>query len=254
MKKIAFLLFTAFALTSCINVQQNHSDQPVIEEQRQVASFERITLMGSPTVYYTQADYTSARVEAPADILPYLETKVEDDCLTIRVKDELKNSVMNFRILDADDVKVWVTSPDLLDVLLLGSGDFICRSHLDTDNLKLELKGSGDMEFTDIICDRMDITLVGSGDVEVHHVVAQVSSSIEVVGSGDVKVGYDRTASSDLRLKGSGDIKASFVGGGNVVADLRGSGDITLKGVISSFQQTIVGSGDIHTQQLNILK
>ena len=231
MKKTALFLFVAFALTSCIQVRHNMSDESILKERRQVASFERITLMGSPTVIYSQSDSTSVYVDAPADILSCLETTVEDNCLTIRFRDELKN-IVNFSMIDADDVKVYVTSPDLTDVLLTGSGDFVCRSHFDTDNLRLELKGAGDMEFADVICDNLDITLVGSGDV---------------------KVGYERTPSTNLRLKGSGDIKASFINAGAVVADLRGSGDISLSGLVRSFQQSLVGTGDYHTNQLNII-
>ena len=252
MKKTALFLFVAFALTSCIQVRHNMSDESILKERRQVASFERITLMGSPTVIYSQSDSTSVYVDAPADILSCLETTVEDNCLTIRFRDELKN-IVNFSMIDADDVKVYVTSPDLTDVLLTGSGDFVCRSHFDTDNLRLELKGAGDMEFADVICDNLDITLVGSGDLEVRHAVVQVSSSVELVGSGDVKVGYERTPSTNLRLKGSGDIKASFIDAGAVVSDLRGSGDISLSGHVRSSQQSLVGTGDYHTNQLNII-
>lgn len=252
MKKTALFLFVAFALTSCIQVRHNMSDESILKERRQVSSFERITLMGSPTVIYSQSDSTSVYVDAPADILSCLETTVEDNCLTIRFRDELKN-IVNFSMIDVDDVKVYVTSPDLTDVLLTGSGDFVCRSHFDTDNLRLELKGAGDMDFADVICDNLDITLVGSGDLEVRHAVVQVSSSVELVGSGDVKVGYERTPSTNLRLKGSGDIKASFIDAGAVVADLRGSGDITLSGLVRSSQQSLVGTGDYHTNQLNII-
>lgn len=109
------------------------------------------------------------------------------------------------------------------------------------------------MEFADVICDNLDITLVGSGDLEVRHAVVQVSSSVELVGSGDVKVGYERTPSTNLRLKGSGDIKASFIDAGAVVSDLRGSGDISLSGLVRSSQQSLVGTGDYHTNQLNII-
>lgn len=109
MKKTALFLFVAFALTSCIQVRHNMSDESILKERRQVASFERITLMGSPTVIYSQSDSTSVYVDAPADILSCLETTVEDNCLTIRFRDELKN-IVNFSMIDADDVKVYVTS------------------------------------------------------------------------------------------------------------------------------------------------
>ena len=180
MKKVILFLVVTLALTSCIQIKETKSVLPVKSEQRQTAAFERIRLLGSPTIYYTQSDSISVRVEAPEDVLQYLETNVEDGCLTVQLKDDLTHAVKVLSFMDGDEVTVYVSSPDLIEVVLSGSGEFKCNGKLDTDNLKLELRGSGDIDFTDIICDRIESLLVGSGDLKVGHVIAQ-QSAIEVV-------------------------------------------------------------------------
>lgn len=252
MKKSILLLTVAVAmLTSCISVQEIKSDKPIKVEKRQTGPFERVRLIGSPTVYYAQGNTTSVRVEAPEDLLEYVVTEVKDSSLNIRLNDQAKSIIKNFRFIQGDDIKVYVSSPDLIEVSLTGSGDFKSDQHVDTDNLRVELKGSGDIYFADIICDNISTLLVGSGDINIDKVVA-ASSSIELVGSGDLKIAHEGVARTDILLKGSGDIKSIMNHCGNVVSDLRGSGDITLSGDVRSMQNNKVGSGDYHTSQLVI--
>ena len=232
MKKSILLLSIAVAmLTSCISIQEVRSNKPIKSEKRPTAPFERVRLIGSPTVFYAQADTVSIRVEAPEDILEYVMTEIKDSCLTIRIDDQAKNIIKNLSFIQGDDVNIYVTSPDLVEVFLAGSGDIKSEKHVDTDNLRVELKGSG--------------------DINIDKVVA-VTSSLELIGSGDLRITHEGVARTDILLKGSGDIKSIMNHCGNVVSDLRGSGDITLSGDIRSMQNNKVGSGDYHTSQLVI--
>ena len=107
------------------------------------------------------------------------------------------------------------------------------------------------MTFQDIICDHINTTLVGSGDIKVSHVKAQ-TSNIELVGSGDLDIFHDGVQQTVILLKGSGDIKADFQRCGEVSGELRGSGDITLTGNVHKMQKTVLGSGDFHTNSLQV--
>lgn len=253
MKKIVFcLIMAAVTLSACnINFHESYSGKPIKTETRETQSFERIQLIGSPTLYYTQGDTTSIMVEAPKDLLEYVETEVKNNCLIVRISNEAGSVIRQLSIPDMDEVKIHVTSPDLIEATLSGSGDFISNGLLDTDNLKLELKGSGDMSFQDIICDHINTTLVGSGDIKVSHVKAQ-TSNIELVGSGDLDIFHDGVQQTVIILKGSGDIKADFQHCGEVSGELRGSGDITLTGNVHKMQKKVLGSGDFHTNSLQV--
>ena len=248
---VAAALMMAAVLTSCFNVNVASDDSPMTTKCVATDEFLRIRLQGSPTVHYTQADTLSVRVEAPEDMVDYVVAEVADSCLTIRLKDQSKALFRNGTLLNGDEVTVYVTSPDLVGVQLRGSGDFNSDTLVDTDNLLLDLRGSGTIKFNDIVCDHLTTTLTGSGDMVVKHVVA-ATSAVELVGSGDVEINHDGVASTDIMLKGSGDVEASFRQCGQVTAEVRGSGDIELSGTVQNLTAHKHGSGEVNTAQLAV--
>lgn len=247
MKKIlmAVVAMTLLAATASANV--NSEGEQRVEERRSLKGFERIEQQGSIDVKYQQGSTFSVVVRAPRSVVKKVQTRVEGNKLIVGVKGESR--IVRFGWSKSDDVTVYVTSPDLIGVELRGSGDFECKTHLDTDCLDISVKGSGDMDFYDIICDKINVSLVGSGDVDIRKVVTQ-QSDIQLVGSGDVKVSQQQSKLTRIALKGSGDIKVNCRNCGRVESKLLGSGDITLTGDVSTHQSTKRGSGDLHTDGL----
>ena len=232
MKKVLFSVVTLAMLTSCAcDGPKFHyfKTEAHAEENRLLKGFERIELLGSLDVKYTQADSFSVRVDAPVNVIKDVETSVIGNKLVVNMKGS--NKLINFGVSDGDDVTVYVTSPDFLGIELKGSGDFECKKLLDTDCLDIVLRGSGDIEFDDVICDQVNVSLVGSGDVEVKHVKA-LRSLVDLVGSGDVKMRFDDS--------------------GEVESRLTGSGDISLSGAVQTYKSNVRGSGDMHTDGLRI--
>ncbi len=232
MKKVLFAVLALGMLASCscrgLNASWHRSEAHGVQT-RKVTGFERIVLQGSLDVKYRQTDSFMVKVEGPVEVIKDVETRVEGNVLKIRMKDEGK--FLRFRLSDNDDVTVYVSSPDFLGVTLQGSGDFDCQGLLDTDNLDIEVQGSGDIEFDNIICDKVDVSVLGSGDVELKRVKAQQSKN-EVVGSGEIKIHYDN----------SGDVQSTIIG----------SGDITLSGQVKRSSYDVRGSGDMKTRELTI--
>ena len=235
MKKVLLLsVVTLGMLTSCacsgLKVHYSKTDPHGIHEL-DLKGFERIELLGSLDVKYAQADSFSVRVDAPVKVLNEVETYVTGNKLVVKMKGE--GNIINLGVSDADDVTVFVTSPDFLGIELKGSGDFESNGLVDTDNLDITLSGSGDIRFDDIICDRVNVSLVGSGDVDVKNVKTQWAG-VQLVGSGDVK----------MRLDDSGAVDANVIG----------SGDITLSGNVKDYKYNVRGSGDMNTSGLTVGK
>ena len=241
MKKTFCILAVLLAVLFSTSLYAFNANE--VEETRSVTGFERIRLQGSPDIKYTQGKTWSVRVKAPKSLISKVVTRKEGNCLVV----SLKNTGFFSREGRNSDVTVYVTSPDLIGVEVQGSGDFESKTHVDTDNLDISLRGSGDINFYDIICDRLKTSVVGSGDL----IVAQ-QSVVELVGSGDVKVRQSKVHQTQIELKGSGDVKVHCDNCGTVTCRLVGSGDITLSGTISKLNQTTRGSGDIHTESLKI--
>ena len=218
--QVGLLLMAVLLLsTSCVHQTFGLSGD-IVTEYRPLKGFEKIEISGSPNVYYTQADSFSVKVKGSKDGLENILTDVNEGTLSIRNRGKM--GIVNIVIHDEDQAEIYVTSPDLVSVRLSGSGDFTSEKRVDTD--------------------QMDIVLRGSGD-------------IALVGSGDIDLDLWHVLSTRLSLKGSGDINADFNEGCQAVdCELRGSGDITLSGVVSRFSKHETGSGDVNVGELQMLK
>lgn len=253
---MANLIVLAVAATqvSCVRHLESlpFSDGKTVTEVRNIRNFEKIEINGSPSVYYTQADTFSVKVKGPESLIEEIITEREGE--TLKIRNRGKVGVFNFSFDGGESAAVYVTSPDLIDVRLNGSGDFVCDRRLDTDNIKLVVRGSGDLSVTDLISDRCDVELVGSGDIHIENLEAKEVSAV-LIGSGDIDLNLRNVADTRLALKGSGDIDAVFEEGcQSVDCELNGSGDIDLKGRIGQIKSKKRGSGDINIANLTIEK
>lgn len=201
-------------------------DVAEVKKTFKVDGFEKIALAGSVDVKYVQGDTTSVIAKGTADMVERLDIKSDGTTLRVKYKD---NNGIHINIGSKSAV-VYVTSPDIVEVAITGSGDFRSKGHVDTDNMNIMVKGSGDVSFSDIICNSLEASVYGSGDVELKNVKAARTSFV---------------------VKGSGDISAKFDGCGTVESFIYGSGDISLKGKVRSEKHVIKGSGDVHTGKLD---
>ena len=254
---VAGLMALAVVLMSATSCVKTSHSLPLDEGQRVTESrflkgFEKIEIVGSPTVYYTQADSFSVEVTGPENYIEDILTEVNAKSLVIRNRGKM--GVVNFQLNGSNKISVHVTSPDLIAISLNGSGDFISKQRIDTDNMDINLRGSGDIDIADLICDRCDINLIGSGDIDLKRLEAQRTSA-SLIGSGDIDLKLSNVLNTFLALKGSGDISADFAKGcKKVECELRGSGDISLKGNVEHFSKQKSGSGDIEYHKLTIEK
>ena len=246
------LLLMAQAVVSCVYKSGSWDDGPRVVAPRLLKGFDKIEVVGSPSVHFFQADAYHVSVEGPEEAVKKIVTTVEDGTLVIRNKGKI--GIFNVSFGDMGDVSVHVGSPDLTSVSLSGSGDFVCESDLDTDHMRISLRGSGDVTFGKIICDDCTTELVGSGDVTVKRLDA-LSSEISLIGSGDMEVSQWNVRDTDISLRGSGDITVHFGKGcKRVDCQLTGSGDICLDGEVEQMNKHKAGSGDIDTDKLTIVK
>ncbi len=248
------LMAVAMTMTSCVGFweKQNLFEGNHISETRHLKDFEEIEINGSPTVYYTQSDKFSIKVKGPENWVKNIITEKIGNTLVIRNKGKI--GVINVHFGEEDELAVYVTSPDLVGVQLNGSGDFISKGQIDTDEMKIALKGSGDIDIQDLICDRCDVQLIGSGDVGVDRLETNEVNA-RLIGSGDISMNLWKVRDTHLALRGSGDIDVDFKQDcKSVDCELNGSGDICLKGKIEHFSKQKHGSGDVDIANFTIEK
>ncbi|HTP00614.1 MAG TPA: head GIN domain-containing protein [Anaerolineales bacterium] len=164
-------------------------------ETRTVPAFDSVELAGSADVNIILADSPSVNVEADDNILPLVETVVNNGKLVIRTK-PLTN------IVPTNKIVVTIAMKSLKDLTLSGSGN-INVGAMTGPELTVDVSGSGNVTVEGTV-DNLTVDLSGSGNVNANNLKAK-SAKVGVSGSGDVKVNVSDTL--DASISGSGNIR-----------------------------------------------
>lgn len=216
---------SALVLTGACGSLQNGKQ---ITSVRHARAFERIDIKAACNVEFVQADSFAVSVTGEEAAVNNIVTVFSDNTLRIG----MKNNGLNVDLSRRKALPmVRVSSPDLIGINMEGAGKFRVQQPLDTDTLTVYLKGMGEVDLGQVICDEFHSTLLGMGNVEVAGLTARHST---------------------LRLRGVGDVDVKFVDGGTANCMLEGVGKINLSGTLGRLQQTLRGTGDIDTSDLRL--
>jgi hypothetical protein len=229
---IVMALCVALASASCVfslnGKARKGQKVSVVNKDVPVESFEKIEMAGGFDITFQQLDSAKVRIQAPANVLEEIEVRCDGH--TLYVGPKRKKHLLAWRAMH-DRVKIFVSSPDLTGVDIAGSGEFDIPGSLDTDHLSMSIAGSGDIDLSDVICDKLDATIAGSGDIE---------------------IGKLATGSAKFSIAGSGDIEAFLVTCGSLDVDIAGSGDVKLTGQTKKYHESVAGSGSVDKSDLTI--
>lgn len=265
-----------FSFLCCVTIVFAQNRQTIkasrnyITKEIKIGNFDKINLLGSPTVVYTQS--TNGRSELKLygsdNILDELECDVDGNTLVVKYK----NGV-NIQFGKEGRLKIMASSPSLKDVHLQGSGDVILSNKVKCTDLVLNLQGSGDIQAGEIVCsNNFSATLQGSGDIHVENTLQTTNAVLSLQGSGDLSVANLTAKSASATLQGSGDLNVKgtrvngevtikLLGSGDlgfvgisaerVNAELQGSGDMKLAGTTQQATLVLLNSGDLDARSLN---
>jgi hypothetical protein len=171
-------------------------------------------------------------IEADDNLLPLIETVVEDGTLQIRAK---RNTNLRTR-----NLKVVVQARDIDRLALAGSGN-IDADVVRGSRVKFDVGGSGSVRVGRIEGESVSVNLGGSGNLKAADGTAR-SLSISIGGSGTVDLAHVRAENASVTLAGSGDATLWVEGSLNLTA--AGSGNANYYGD-PQVSKTVVGSGNV---------
>lgn len=208
------------------------------------------------------------RITGAADVIDLIKIETSDDALTFKYV--LKDNVR------LNDVKAYVTLPDLKEVNNYSNGDFNTKE-IDTDVLKVILLGTGDMKFATIQCTKLNLVLNGTGDIGIGKVDV-TSLRAYVNGTGDIEIKDGKMSSltgtvngtgdmtfkrldldgADLAMNGTGDLECASLKATRVTILTTGTGVITVAGqagtaIVNKSGPGRVNLDNLRTDKLTIL-
>lgn len=237
MNKLFSLSLLSFVvlLSSCnfIGGKKVRGNGNVVTQDRSVSTFSGVKSAGSLDIVLVNGPAQSVKIEAEENLQEYIETNVDGDVLTVRTRE-------GYRISPRKDLKIYVTSPALRDVKVVGSGNITSQGAISSSNeLKFSINGSGDID-VNVDAPKVEAEISGSGDMKLQGTVKTFDSQIN--GNGDIHAMDLKAEEAKVEINGSGD--AEVFGSVKVEVVVRGSGDVAYKGngqVISD----IKGSGSV---------
>jgi hypothetical protein len=224
---VAFMPFAASAAQAASLTGSGSS----ATEARPVGEFQAISLRGSIDAEVRQGP-TAVSVTADDNLLPHLETVVEDGTLQVRWKSGTS-------LRTRGKVQVNISTPRLTSAASSGSGD-VRIDGFDTPSLKLALSGSGDAQLRALTTDELTVTISGSSDVKGSGKARKVS--IGIAGSGNVRLGDLKADDVKVSIAGSGDAEVNAAKALEV--KIAGSGDVLYSGD-AALTSRVAGSGTI---------
>ncbi len=224
------LLLAGGVFQSC---NKHISAGPMTTEDRVMSdSITAIQVQGSMDVFITQDTSYDVRIEAGEKLMSYISTSLQNNELVI---DERAN-----QFIKNDRVRIYVSANNLDKIYLKGSGD-VNGSNLIGNHVFVRLDGSGDVNLSYSMLNSMDVDLEGSGDINISGVAND--SHVELKGSGDINCKDLTVNEAHVDLDGSGDIKVYVLN--ELTANVSGSGDVYYWGNPPVVNSNVSGSGQV---------
>ena len=229
MKKNLLIILAVALVVICSCSWKHHSGKklrplPAANKEISVNYFNAVNIAGGVHVYYVQGTRNFVKFEGPESVLNKYGAEVKGEKLYVAIRDNDFDWSK-----DVDNVKIIVSSTDLIEAAIAGSGEFHADGHVDTDRLRLKVAGSGDIDMSDVICDNITSEIAGSGKIDVRQVT---------------------TGEALLNIAGSGNMNFNFLQCGSVKVKIAGSGDVKLKGKTHHSDWKVAGSGTVDTSEL----
>jgi hypothetical protein len=201
-------------------------------ETRTVQGFDEVELRDEGTLVIEQGAAESLTVEAEDNILPLLNTVVEDGALVLDVRHGTS-------LRATKEIRYRLTVKDLRAIRVSGSGN-VEVAKLEAGELAIKVSGSGNLAIDRLTATSLTVELSGSGDAEIAGTVAD--QRVEVSGSGEYRAEGLASETGTVRVSGSGNATVRVAN--TLEARASGSGNIDYIGN-PQVDSSTSGSGEI---------
>ncbi|MGE5314858.1 MAG: head GIN domain-containing protein [Acidobacteriota bacterium] len=165
----------------------------LVTQTKSLGSFDGIRIKTMGSVYLTQGEDESVRIEADDNIMDRVIAENHGGTLTVGLKDGSYSDVT---------LRVYVTTKRLRSIAIDGAGSFECRSPITTPSLDCSVSGAGSIELRGS-CDEFECTINGAGNISAKDLAVH-SCRAELNGAGHCSITV--TEKLDASVSGIGAI------------------------------------------------
>lgn len=205
------------------------------KQTRQAGQYTAVHSAGPWNVVISYGEPGAIQIEGDENLLPYIETKVEDGKLMIR-------TTKHVNLRSKNKITIHLSLTKLTGLALSGSGDLTGNGKFHNDgNAYFRVSGSGTMTFRFDRVGTAEVSVSGSGDVRLTGATSAVTARIS--GSGNADCSELQCGNATAHVSGSGNIKVNA--SKMLDATVSGSGNISNRGGAADIRKHVSGSGRI---------
>jgi Putative auto-transporter adhesin, head GIN domain len=229
-------LLVALPITSCGKFSSaifaiHEGNGTITVETLHPGEFHSVDLGGAYDVTIVQGPESEVRIETDQNLLQNITATIKNGELTISSEGYLRPTKSIF---------ITISSPNYNVVDIEGSSDVKAATPITSDDLSLDLEGSGSFNM-EVHAQRLKSSIEGSGDIKLTGDTH--SHSVEIDGSGDLAAGKLSTDTTKVQIDGSGDASLSVAN--RLDASIAGSGSVRYTGNVKDVHTNIEGSGSV---------
>ncbi len=238
MKKLNFLflsiiLFITMLTSLNAQAQEVRGDGNVIRESRSIGSFDRIKIEGIMNVYLSQGSTESVVVETDKNLQQYIVTKLRDNTLTVKNKDDVE-------VEKSTKMNVYVTLNDINELEISSVGKVESESQLKLNSLKIENSGVGSTKL-DLNCNKLVVDFNSVGSLTLKGEITNVA--IDHNGVGNIKA--ENLSAEILKIDNNGVGNAEVNSSKELYINLNGIGNVSYKGNAVIKEMNVNGMGKV---------
>lgn len=235
--KIILVFISLLFINTTINAQyfqkniKGNGDITTIT--RTASDYNKIGVGGNFNVTLVKGKEGKITIKADENLLEYIETEVEKGNLSIKVK-------KGYQIRPKKQVEIIIPFEEIEAVSLAGSGAIFTSDIIKSNDLKLSLAGSGNMDLK-VSAKDLDTNIAGSGNIILNGTSDEFECSI--AGSGNLNGNKLKAKVANVKIAGSGNIKIDVQN--EIHAKIVGSGNVIYTGNPKIVKSKSTGSGSI---------
>jgi hypothetical protein len=157
---IVVMIVSIIGFRSMIYSSFIEGDGNILEQQREIASFDRVSVRGKLQVYYSQTENPSLQLSADSNLHEFISTEVSGNELIIK---------MNKPLRSRNEMRIEVSSNNLRNVEASAGAGFTTQNNLQAHELRLTGNAGA----------KMDV----AGNFEAIYTTQNAGSSIRLAGT-----------------------------------------------------------------------
>lgn len=222
---LAIMMIMTTLLTSCnivdlTGVRIITPSDVNMSENRAVSSFNAINFSTWGKVNVIQGDQESLNISGPDNLVPEIETMVQNGTLIIKNRSNFTINPLNSQ----NPLVFTIVVKELTSLDVSGAGDVQVES-LSTSSLTIDMSGAGKITQNQLATDNLRVDLSGVGSIIITGEAKKATIVLSGVGSVD---------SPDLKIT-TADIKVSGMGGATLWVTDQLNGEISGAGSVSYY-------------------